>query len=204
MRSDVATDLGDSAFEFLRVVWPQIKSICNGGRIEPVEAVAAGQARRDLDVLGGIDAWQYIDHLGVMRGIASRVQWPENGGAWRSFTVRHSRPNASETECVKRPFAIRHGYIYPALTVQAYIAPPRRVGDLLLAAVAMTAELFEYIGERHDRLQLKRAPGGERFHPIWWDDYKQAGYRIAIVPSERRQPEFGEQLSLLDEGDTIG
>lgn len=60
---------------FLKDVWP---AICNdefigGGTLTPVEGVTDADFARQLDIAGGIDAWQLVNSGGI-RGIASRVQ----------------------------------------------------------------------------------------------------------------------------------
>src|SRR5437762_25013 len=76
----------------------------------------------------------------VLRGIASRIQY---GRSYPTFTLRYKRSSGAATEFEKRLYAIRHGaqgYIYPHLTIQAYISRPS--GRLLAAAVTETSSLY--------------------------------------------------------------
>lgn len=144
MRIDVARDLTDSAFDFLRVVWPAIRDACGGGELIPVEAVSAGEFAKTLDVLAGIDAWQISDDGAAIRGIASRVQWDQ---PWNTFTVRFQRTSGAKTEYEKRCWTLAHtdeGWLYPALMSQGYVRQ-KRTGNLLSAAVARTMDVFDFI-----------------------------------------------------------
>lgn len=164
MRPDVARDLGDSAHDFLRVVWPVIKPWCRGGELKPVEAVAPQEFEKQLDTLAGIDAWQVVSGEGI-RGISSRIQWPRRVDAyarmcgprwpaqmsedgdqwWESFTIRKSRSNGATTEWEKRIRAlddVASGFIRPSLIVHAYIQRPRRTGDLLYVCMCRADDLF--------------------------------------------------------------
>lgn len=149
MRDDVKRDLSASAFDFVRVVWPQMRVFCGGGELMPVESVTAGQFAQALDVRAGIDAWQIHTSHGI-RGIASRVQWGDRD--WGTFTVRYSRSSGATTEYEKRRAAIASGagWLFPYLTIQAYVEKPAREGALLSAAVCRTADLIRYIEETHD------------------------------------------------------
>lgn len=150
MRSDVAKDLSDSAHDFLRVVWPVIKPWCGDGDLQPVEAVAPEEFEKQLDMLAGIDAWQIIENAGI-RGIASRVQWPENdeksGEArwWETFTVRKHRTTGAKTEWEKRKDGLdgSRGFIKPALMVHAYVQPPRRRGALTYVCMCHADDLYK-------------------------------------------------------------
>lgn len=148
MRDEVARDLSDSAFDFRRVVWPEIGPWCRGGDLEPVEAVSPGPFEKQLDVLAGIDAWQIVDGAGI-RGICSRIQWckdDRNGlPSWfETFTIRRSRPSGASTEWEKRTKALNGegGFIRPALIVHAYLRPPRRQGELNYVCMCFADDLF--------------------------------------------------------------
>lgn len=184
MRSDVARDLSDSADDFLRVVWPAVKGLLHPGRLEVVEAVAPDQLRRDLDILAGIDAWHMADTNGTMRGIASRVQW---GKSWRTFTIRVRRPNGAMTEFEKRSRALdrpSEGWLFPALTVQAYVAVPR-VGRLLGAGIIRTADLYAYARAHPTRRPRRAGNGGEEFTHWRWDELRDAGYQVGEHEGDR-------------------
>jgi hypothetical protein len=142
MDSVIASQLSDSAYDFVHTVWPQLKAtpLIKGGEIRPVEAVAAKAFKDELDLLAGIDAWHVHHAPTAVRGIASRVQW---GSCHDSFTVRTRVPSGSETEFQKRLRAIQsrdEGHLYPHLTIQAYLQ--QRRGALLAAAVIRTQDLI--------------------------------------------------------------
>lgn len=178
MRAEVARDLSDSAYDFMRVVWPAVQPVI-GGRIEPVESNVSEGLGRDLDILGGIDAWQMFDGKG-MRGIASRVQWGKN---WRSFTVRTERQNGVRTEFEKRCYALDHPerrWLLPALTIHAYVEEPRRKGDLIEAAVVETAVLYEF-ARFYPCESLTNRDDGTLFKPWFWDEMLAAGVDVRVV-----------------------
>lgn len=148
MRADVARDMGWSSSAFLGLVWPAIQHMCGGGELRPVEAVESPEMERHLDQLAGIDAWQICDGTG-MRGIASRVQRDKSNKAWDTFTIRYSRPTGAETEWTKRLRAvanIREGWLFPHLTVQAYISADW--SRVLSAAVVRTCDLWLHNPEK--------------------------------------------------------
>jgi hypothetical protein len=144
LKPDAARDLSRSARAFSTIVWPSVAPACGGGKLVPVESVTATDMTRTLDVLAGIDAWQTVSDQGVMRGIASRVQWTPSGHApFNTFTIRLRRFNGVQTEFEKRIHALQHperGWLYPALTVHAYL---QEQDDALLSyAVMHTRELY--------------------------------------------------------------
>lgn len=130
MNSDVAASLTKSAAAFRDIVWPNISAGLGGGDLVPVESVASAGFVKDLDVLAGVDAWQLVRPSGI-RPLASRVQ--AGWGRMNTFTIRWSLPSGGRTEIDKRIAAIRDGYLYPAVTVQAYLDCPRRpAGDFVV------------------------------------------------------------------------
>ena len=157
MRIDVRRDLSRSANDFVEVVWPRVGPLCGGGTIAMVESTVADGLASQMDVLAGIDAWQVIDRPGVIRGVASRVQWIKAMESisqdmfieviyrpFDTFTIRYRRTNGSSTEYEKRMLAITRqdeGFVMPHLTVQAFISDGER--ELLSAAVMPTKRLFE-------------------------------------------------------------
>ncbi len=188
MNPDVQRNLSDSAGDFLRVVWPRVSRFCGGGALTPTEAVTSTWMNRQLDTLGGIDAWQLLDDRHTMRGIASRVQWIKPGDpVWESFTIRATTRNGGPTEWQKRCAAISdntRGWLIPHLTIQAYISTPRGAGSLLSAAVIRTTDLYEYAMPLWDRARSKPNPAdGNRFKIFFWRDIERAGCRIRIARS---------------------
>jgi hypothetical protein len=176
LKSDVARDLSDSAYDFQRVVWPVICPNIGGGELIPVESVTASGFRHQLDTLAGIDAWHIHPTYGL-RGISSRIQWCDKG--WSTFTIRKDRDSGVVTEYEKRKQAIERspeGWLYPIITVQAYIAKPARYGELISVAVAYTKDIINSVNEK----QVRRT-NNATFYYVNWSDLKSAGKRIRII-----------------------
>lgn len=129
MNPEVAAALTKSAAAFRDVVWPTLAADLGGGDLVPVESVASAAFAKDLDVLAGVDAWQVVRPSG-MRPLASRVQ--AGWGRINTFTIRYSLRSGARTEIDKRIDAIRDGYLYPAITVQAYLDCPRKPSELFI------------------------------------------------------------------------
>lgn len=183
--SDFKSDLKDSAAAFLRVVWPAMKNMVGGGKIIPIESVTDDSMTEMLDRYSGIDAWHLSDGQ-QMRGVASRVQW---GNAWNTFTVRYTRDSGAKTEYEKRKFDIESnaGWLYPHLTVQAFIGGKKgENGELLSVAVIKTKSLIDACGAILDggidpRFGGIRRTGNAVF--IWasWGWLKRCGYEIKMI-----------------------
>lgn len=139
------TDLADSAFDFLRVVYPKLKDEnLISGELIPIESVTAEGTTKALDMLAGIDIWQIKDDKGI-RGIANRIQWGPK--PWNTFTIRKKRQSGAKTEYEKRIEAITNrAWLFPYFTCQAYITE-RRIGYLLSVAIAKTETIFEMINK---------------------------------------------------------
>lgn len=162
-RMQFADNLGDSAYDFQRAVWPVIGDRVGGGDVKHVESVASEGFARDLDTMAGIDAWQILSNGRGIRGIASRVQW---GRPYRTFTVRRTTGNGGRTEYDKRLDAITsdRGLVYPHLTIHAYVTA-RRTGSLLAAAAVRTDELIRLCDE--SRVRTNRDDGSTFFWVPW-------------------------------------
>lgn len=135
------TDLTRSAALFKDVVWPVIK--CRfGGELVPVESVTDSDMASMIDRRSGIDAWHLSDSDRI-RGIASRVQFGRK--AWNTFTVRRSRDTGSQTEYEKRrrDIASNQGWLYPHLTVQAFIDDSGEEPKFLAAAASTTETIIQ-------------------------------------------------------------
>jgi hypothetical protein len=171
MREDVRADLGRSAADFLNVVWPRIRCWFGGGELVPVETTAPAPFVKQLDTLAGIDAW-HVHMLHGIRGIASRVQWVGHDPAWATFTVRSYRNSeaGAETELAKRLRAIKGGrsFLYPALTVQAYLDVEG--GTLLYACSMYSTLLYGHIDQGRDR------------HDWYLQTCKKDGNVFVVVP----------------------
>lgn len=178
MNAHIRQVMTDSAQDFRALVWPRIAStpLVNGGEIRPVELLTADQLPIPVDTLAGIDAWQVSHRQGFMRGIASRVQW---GVCYSSFTIRTRSVFGQETELHKRWRALQHsadGYLYPHLTVQAYV--DQRQGKLLAAAAIRTRCLIEaaialtgtagLLDKPNRAYGLRRNPDGSQFLFMTW------------------------------------
>jgi len=165
MGVDFKTDLSDSAYNFVRIVYPKIIE-CGylSGEVIPIESVSANGITKDLDMFAGIDAW-HIDKNAGIQGIASRVQF--GGRAWNTFTVRKSRMLGTKTEYDKRKFAMDSGeWLYPHITIQAYISS-RQGGELLSVAVANTTNIFRCISNGMFYRRLNNKDGNE-FYVVDW------------------------------------
>ena len=153
--TSVETNLKDSTYDFLRVVWPVVSEACGGGQIMPVESLTPGYFEKMLDTHAGIDLWQVFNREG-MQGIASRVQWAPptwtNDWPYNTFSVRAILPSGAATEKQKRTKALLNGWLLPRYTVQAYVSQ-RRTGMLESAAVVDTAALYRYLIRRDDQGQ---------------------------------------------------
>jgi hypothetical protein len=184
MKPDVRNALTSSARDFSEIVWPAIRDACGGGELVPVETVTDSGFANDLDTLAGIDAWQIRRPDGLMRGLASRVQW---GKPYNTFSIRYALRSGGLTEYAKRRRAIEEGYLFPALTVQAYLS--EKHGQLLSAAVADTRELYEYIAEhlklRHQAVRVVQY-GSNDFIAVSWDAYLAAGKWLATVGNPKK------------------
>ena len=179
MREVVRRDLSDSSADFERLVWPAVREWCGGGDIELVEASSDQRMARRFDQLAGIDAWQMTGYDGLMRGIASRVQW---GTAWDSFTMRVRRPNGVPTEVEKRIRAVldvEARWLSPALTIQAYVSERGGNGRLCHVLVARTTDLYRFAMEHQDLVQ-RRTNGSDRveFWVVWAGDLVRAGVKV--------------------------
>lgn len=188
MRDEVARDLQHSAQDFKRVVWPAIEPLFGHGRIVSMECATSRGLMKDFDTLAGIDAWHMLDSKGVMRGVASRVQWGDKN--WRTFSIRRERPHGVSTELEKRLYAIdnpSHNWLFPAVTVQAYLTLPKPGGCLLEAAVIHTRDLYRYA--RDNPCKEPRCTRDEH-GVVWfdwyrWSDLKRAGINVGVVPGAR-------------------
>lgn len=182
MRPDVARDLSDSAYDFVRVVWPAIHKLVGEGDLLTVET-EPGEMAHAFDTLAGIDAWQLCYADGAMRGIASRIQWGDRN--WRTHTIRRERPTGTATELAKRQLALQkpgEGWLLPALTVQAYLTKPRRTGRLISVGIVRTRDLYKY-AELYPCPEPRRNPDdGVLFDYYDWGAMRAAGVRVGEVP----------------------
>jgi len=71
----------------------------------------------------------------------------------------------------------------PALTVHAYLLPPRRLGELLDAAVVRTRDLLTYARAHPCQRPRTNPSDGVRFDWWSWDELLAAGVHVACVRS---------------------
>ena len=183
-------DLSDSAYDFLRCVYPAIEKHVGGGELIPTETLYKNEIFKKLDIHSGIDAWQLHTKHGI-RGIASRVQW--GNMAWNTFTIRYVRSSGAKTEYEKRLAAVKSndGWIYPYYTVHAYINERGGNGELMSAAITKTKDLYTFaeMGLKKRDITKHSTPHKIRqvfsdnnlFISIDWMDYKHRNNYIIIV-----------------------
>lgn len=162
---------------------PKIKSWLGEGEIIPVEAVTKAitndhisDMAEKLDIYSCIDYW-FLLSKGCIRGLASRVQWPNYD--WSTFSVRYERITGARTEYSKKLHAIENDYLYPYWTIQSYLNKKEKDlvygerQELLNAALCKTKDLILYIksGEKgidyFDRSVTKR--GVAYFYAVPWN-----------------------------------
>lgn len=190
--SDFKSDLSDSARDFLRVVWPASRHMLGGGEIVPVESMADAQMATLLDQYSGIDAW-HLSNNSQIRGIASRVQWADK--PWNTFTVRYKRNSGAKTEYEKRKHDISQdaGWLYPHVTVQAYISGNKGGdGELLSVAMIKTKSLISACDEILEGVVNQKDGGIRRTSNasfIWasWDWLERNRYEIKTINFDSRK-----------------
>lgn len=150
MQSECKKNMNAANSDFLRVVWPAIKFICDGGELHSCESDTSPV----LDLLDKFSGIDWVQHLpGGVRGIAARVQWVDS--AFPTYTIRCKTQSGNATEMEKRLKTDR-GFFYPHMTVQAYIAKPRGSGQLLQVYVCETTALYDCV--RSGNMQTKANP----------------------------------------------
>jgi hypothetical protein len=183
MGGDFQRDLKDSMFDFQRVVLPQLQKskFISGELISIEQATAEGYAHlvKAFDYKAGIDLIQ-VKNEGLC-GVANRVQWvPVAGRLWNSFTIRMSRASGAKTEYEKRMAAVMSNgqYLYPYLTIQAFVQEPRRSGPLLSVAVAKTTDILQAAWD-DTAPEKDNKQDGNKFKAVFWQDMKRE-YPIKI------------------------
>ena len=182
MPQSVFTDMQWSTRLFNEQVWPLISPILGGGSLLQMEGRPDVELARILDMNAGIDGW-HVHNIG-MRGIASRIQITKD--PFDTFTIRMSRDSGASTEFEKRSVAIdgkKHGWIYPALTVQAYAASEN--GPILSCGVGRTSEIIEFIKrDLHGENRTTNAV----FAVCSWRSMKRHGYEVKILKPDAATP----------------
>lgn len=153
---------------FKDLVWPKLEPQIQGTIIH-VETATDSALAKEFDTLSGIDAWHIHTSYGI-RGIASRVQECDADRPYDTFTVRKSKTNGAKTEYQKRLEAIDSdmGWLYPAITVQAYITD-KYAGDLISFGVCYTYELIRHIQWQGDKALVQRTYDAE-FYVVPFSD----------------------------------
>ncbi len=180
MRADVARDMKWSARLFCDEIWPLICPHLNGGELMKMEGRPDVQLAKELDMKAGIDGW-HLHKIG-MRGIASRIQ--ETDRPWETFTIRMSRSSGVITEYKKRLQAIEEpekGWIYPAITVQAYTKT--KTGPVLSCGIARTVDIIQYI---KDDLHYTKPTTNAIFAVCRWDKMQRYGYRVKKIYPQKQ------------------
>ena len=172
------TDFKDANIEFNKfkeIICKHIK-----GSIIDIES-QDNELAKMFDKYSGIDAIQLYNNK--IRGIAIRVQWGVN---YQTFTIRFSRATGTKTEYEKRCEAIYgdNGFWYPYLTIQVYIDNRENSINLLGFAIVKTKDLYDYIQENLDTLNIKEAPDGNKFICIKFSELKNADKKIIIQSNE--------------------
>jgi hypothetical protein len=180
MPTAIEQSIRDTQQAFMHGVWPQVSARIGGGRIIPVEAVAD---KEFLDQYSGIDHWHVLADKGLIRGIASRCQWPVSS-RFQTFTIRIGNKCVEKTELAKRLYAMEHsdkGFVRPHLFVQAYFAQPKPSYDgFLYAGVAKLDDILTII---RDGIKGDRRNTGD-----WWQDATSQKWgntdakQFAVVP----------------------
>ena len=119
--------------------------------------------------------------------IASRAQW---GKDYQSFTIRYERTSGSQTEYEKRLIAIKEGYDYPQLTMQAFF-DDRKTNNLRSIGLIKTTDLYSFTEINIDNPYLvHRKTSDNPFLTIYWKNL--SGYKLEIYPiiEEEEIPEM--------------
>lgn len=173
--SEFKSDLKWSARLFRSQVWPILEQSFapTQSRLIQMEDCDDSELVKTFDVLAGIDAW-HVCHIG-MRGIASRIQECNTGRTYDTFTIRKSRDSGAETEYKKRLNAVysKSGWLYPFLTVQAYVKT--KTGPVLSIGMARTSDIIGFIEKGY--ASTRRTTNAE-FWVCGWGDMIDRGYDV--------------------------
>jgi len=179
MSDKVTMDMRWSAKIFCEKVWPLIRGHLGGGDLMEMEGRPDTQLAKELDMKAGIDGWHI--HKAGMRGIASRVQVTSH--PWDTFTVRMARDSGAVTEFEKRKTSLDNpdqGWIYPAVTVQAYISLKKE--SVISCGLGKTKDIIEFIAKNLHT--LKRTSNAE-FAVCPWGEMQKHGYDVEIIQCEK-------------------
>lgn len=158
---------------------PIIRQLMNGGEIKTVEG-DDNEICKLLDVTCGTDYLQVYKEFGLVQGVASRVQVIKDGfRPFNTFTVRKARDSGAVTEYEKRQYAIRHGGIYPYLTMQMYVGEDESV---LSVGIAKTTDIMDFVekGYAKENHTGREQIGQAVFFVCKWSDMKDRGYKVLV------------------------
>ena len=156
---------------------PILKRLFNGGEVMTVEG-DDNQVCRMLDMTCGTDYFQIYSDKGLVWGVASRVQNIKDGcKPYNTFTVRKARESGAKTEYEKRQEAIKHGGLYPYLTMQGYV---NTSDDILSIAIAKTTDIMEFVekGLAYENHTRADKIGQAAFYVVDWRKFKTYGYKL--------------------------
>ena len=163
---------------FEHTLWPIVKRYVGGGRVLVTEVHAGDSMRAALDVCAGIDAFQ-VNDTGV-RAIASRIQ---QGRDYRSYTIRTRSRGGNETEIDKRTRATQSndGYMYPHLTIQAYMSAGYTL-PVLSIGIVRTRDLYHALSLRD--WPRRRNSDGSEFVFLHWDELTESGIKVVQIAGD--------------------
>lgn len=165
--------INKSSHDFLKIAWPHVGE--GFGDPVPVESVTDNYFAKELDARAGIDMW-VISVDGHMRGLASRVQWPNH--SYDTFTVRIRNSSGTPTEYHKRKAELQaHGAIRPHYFCHAYVSRDRT--RLLAAALALTIDVIAAVDLQLGR-PLPPNSDGSQGYAIPWERLADSGASIRI------------------------
>ncbi len=183
MIRDWRLDLSVANRAFINLVWPEVAARCGDGELLPVESLTPTATSHMLDTVAGIDFWQKRDNGTLVRGIAVRVQAAAR--SYDTFTVRRARFSGAVTEYEKRCKALDRrddGYIYPGLTIHAYVTSFEGTGILIAAGIVRTIDLYGFL---RDGYGYTDETDNATFFVARWDELKQSGYRVGVIRPRR-------------------
>jgi hypothetical protein len=182
-------NMGDSAFEMQRTVWPRWTKYVDG-TLAPAE-LAGGAIAELLDTSGGIDYFNFSSKRGLVP-IASRVEWRSEPIS--NFTIRFRLPSGKPTEFEKLDRGITNQIgVTPHAHVHSFCRGQRRQSALLASAIARTADIVAYLKNglyAHERPeQWKEAwrenrDDGVVFLAAGYQGLIKAGYPLVVLTPE--------------------
>lgn len=167
----------------------EILSHIGGGKLIDLEK--AGQSdpvvTGETNIAAMFDQYSGVDALHLanrqLRLVALRVQWCRN---WATFTIRYKRRSGAATEYMKRVEAIQSdkGWLYPHLTVQAYLDKRGDASEILGCGIVKTKDLYDHIHLNMPNLQIQRCNEGNQFLVVPFCDLQRARKDIIVFGSD--------------------